>query len=165
MNLCLLGWWRQKCTVICYIMPTWRLITDKKPFFFNPNIKKLKKLAGNLGFLGFYNFKFRFWRFFRKCCENRLLKKIWPIDLPKLRFEKGSFIYLRGENGTLFAAHPQYLFQPEYPPWGVTSSYILWLSHKIMLLVQSCSIYARVSLVCIWLLYICILSILALYFF
>ena len=34
--------------------------------------------------------------------ENRLLKKIRPIDLPKLRFEKGSFIYLRGKNGTLF---------------------------------------------------------------
>ena len=43
------------------------------------------------------------WRFFQKFRENRLLKKnVWPIDLPKLRFEKGSFIYQRGENGTLF---------------------------------------------------------------
>ena len=44
-----------------------------------------------------------FGRFFRKFCENRLSwKKLQPIYLPKFSFEKVSFIYLRGETGTLF---------------------------------------------------------------
>ena len=43
MNLWLLGWWRQKCRVIRYIMPKWRLIKDKN-FFFQPIISKFTRL-------------------------------------------------------------------------------------------------------------------------
>ena len=50
-----------------------------------------------------------FWDFFSsKKNENYAFeKKLRPIDLPKWRFEKGSFIYQRGENGTVFRGTSQ----------------------------------------------------------
>ena len=51
------------------------------------------------------------WEIFSK--KSR--KELRPIFLPKFRFEKGSFIYQRSENGTLFRGTSQYLLSPEYP--------------------------------------------------
>ena len=46
-----------------------------------------------------------------------------PIDLPKLRFEKGSFIYQRGENGTLFRGTSPIPLSTWVPPGHASQPY------------------------------------------
>ena len=70
----------------------------------DPYISRWSKFAPILRIFGKMYVKFpQMWEiFFENFVKICYWKKRRPIELPKVRFEKGSFIYQRGENGTLF---------------------------------------------------------------